>query len=77
VLNDAASLEMLAQACHAVDRLDAIAEAIEQHGVLSRTGKLSDLARHELALRRFVVGTLARLGLTVEPLKDIGRPPGV
>jgi hypothetical protein len=31
--------------------------------------------KHELANRAFVVRTLARLGLDVEAVKPIGRPP--
>ena len=32
--------------------------------------------RHELQARAFVVRTLQRLGLDVEAVKPVGRPPG-
>jgi hypothetical protein len=32
--------------------------------------------RAELANRAFVVRSLARLGLDVEPVRPMGRPPG-
>ena len=32
--------------------------------------------KHELSNRSFVVRTLARLGLDVEAVKPVGRPPG-
>jgi hypothetical protein len=75
VLNDAASLELLAQACSALDRLEELAASIAARGAVNKVGKLNECVRMELTLRKFVTVTLGKLGLTVDPLKDIGRPP--
>jgi hypothetical protein len=76
VLTDAPMLEAIEQICAAVDRLEAIGEAIERDGeiVHTRNGpKEHPGLRAEIALRAFVVRSLSRLGL--EAPKPIGRPP--
>ena len=68
---------MLAQACAAADRVEALAERISADGevVSSRAGpKAHPALRDELAGRAFIVRTLERLGLNVETIKPIGRP---
>ena len=70
---------MLAQAAAAMDRIAECAEAIERDGVAIRTKiglKEHPLLRHELAARAFVVRTLHRLGLDVEPLRAAAGRPG-
>jgi hypothetical protein len=78
-IEDAGGVEMLAQACAALDRAEACAEHIRQDGEIVRTKagpKDHPALKHELANRAFVVRTLARLGLDVEAIKPTGRPPG-
>ena len=78
-IDDAGGREMLAQACVALDRAEECAAEIARDGVTVRMKSgLRDhpALRHELANRAFVCRTLARLGLTFEPVKPIGRPPG-
>jgi hypothetical protein len=78
---DRASFETLGQACAAADRAEACRERIDADGELlfSRTGHPKDhpLLKHELAARSFLVRSLARLGLDLEPIRpQPGRPPG-
>jgi hypothetical protein len=75
---DAGGIEMLAQACQALDRAEALREEIDQDGAVIRVrGTIRDhpALKHELANRAFVVRTLARLGLNFEPVRpSVGRP---
>lgn len=74
---DAGGLEMLAQACAALDRAESCREQIDADGEITRTKaglREHALLKIELANRSFVVRTLARLGLDVEPVKAVGRP---
>ena len=77
-IEDCGGLEMLAQACQALDRAEALRGEIERDGeVLRVRGTVRDhpALRHELANRAFVVRTLARLGLNFEPVRpSVGRP---
>ena len=79
-IEDVGGLEMLAQACAAVDRAEGCRQMVDQHGpiVKTRSGIVREhpALRAELSARAFVVRTLARLGLDVEPVRPIGRPPG-
>jgi hypothetical protein len=69
---------MLALACQALDRAEALRREIERDGAVLRVrGTVKDhpALKHELANRAFVVRTLARLGLSFEPLRpSVGRP---
>ena len=70
---------MLAHACAALDTAEACAAQVAADGPVIRT-KGGGIREHpsfraELANRSFIVRTLARLGLDVEPVKAIGRPP--
>ena len=80
-IEDAGGIEMLAQACAACDRAEACAAAIERDGAVLRLkgGALKDhpALKHELANRAFVVRTLGRLGLDVEAVRPVGRPPAM
>ena len=77
-IEDCGGIEMLAQACQALDRAEALRREIERDGeVLRLRGTIKDhpALKHELANRAFVVRTLARLGLNFEPVKpSVGRP---
>jgi hypothetical protein len=78
-IEDRGGIELLAQACAALDRAERLAEAIALDGdvIHTRTGvpKSHPAIRDELANRAFVVRTLERLGLNVETIKPPGRPP--
>jgi hypothetical protein len=78
-ITDCGGMELLAQACQALDRAEGLAAAIARDGdvVRSRTGvpKTHPAVREELACRSFVVRTLERLGVTSETVKAPGRPP--
>ena len=77
-IEDCGGLEMLAQACQALDRAETLRSEIERDGeVLRLQGTVRDhpALKHELANRAFVVRTLVRLGLNFEPVKpSVGRP---
>jgi hypothetical protein len=75
---DIGGLELLAEACAARDRVEALREAIDRDGVAIKTRnglRGNPLLRDELANRSFIVRTLERLGITVESIKPVGRPP--
>ena len=77
-VQDTGGREMLAQACASLDRAEALAERIQQDGevIYTKAGPKDHPAlKHELANRAFVVRTLSRLGLDVEAIKPVGRPP--
>ena len=79
VIDDAVGIETLTSACQETDRAESLSEQIARDGELiqSERGMREHPAlRHQLAARAFVARQLARLGLDVEPLKPIGRPPG-
>jgi hypothetical protein len=80
VIDDAGGLAMLAQICSAADRVSEYASTIARDGPTIRTkGGLKDhpLLRHELAAQSFIVRSLHRLGLDIEPARHvIGRPAG-
>jgi hypothetical protein len=74
---DSGGLAMLEQACAAINRISEYGAAIDRDGPVLRTKqgpKEHPLLKHELAARSFVVRTLARLGLDVEPIRSIRRP---
>ena len=76
-ITDRGGIELLAQTCAAVDRVETLREAIDRDGevVHTRTGpKAHPALRDELAGRAFIVRTLERLGLNVETVKQPGRP---
>ena len=76
-MSDAAGREMLCSACQALDRAEACREIIEDEGEMIRTKtgpKENPLCKIELGNRAFVVRTLSKLGLDVEPVGRPGRP---
>jgi hypothetical protein len=76
-IEDEGGIELLAQACAALDRAEALAAAIAEDGAVIRTRsgpKSHPACKDELACRAFVARTLERLGLNVEVVKSPGRP---
>src|SRR6516162_1002096 len=76
-IDDAAGRELLAQACEAADRVARLAERIDADGevIESKNGpKVHPAVKEELAGRAFIVRTLRQLGLTLEPVRAVGRP---
>jgi len=76
-ISDVGGIELLLQACTASDRAEALAQRIRHDGevIYGRNGpKTHPALKEELALRAFIVRTLARLGLNVESVKPPGRP---
>ena len=77
-ITDRGGIELLAQACAALDRAEGLAAATATDGAIiyNRTGvpKSHPGCKDELACRAFVVRTLERLGLNVEAVRPVGRP---
>jgi hypothetical protein len=77
-VTDAGGIELLFQACSAADRAATLAAQVDRDGAMisSRQGsRAHPCLRDELANRAFCVRTLTRLGVTLEPVKPMGRPP--
>ena len=75
---DCGGLSMLEQACAAQDRIAECGVIIAREGSVVRTKsgpKEHPLLKIELQSRSFLVRTLIRSGLDVEPVKPMGRPP--
>jgi hypothetical protein len=77
---DRAGQEILCLACEALDRADVLAHAIEIDGPVIRDPKTGVSKSHpslrdELNNRAFCAKQLERLGLNLEPVKPMGRPP--
>lgn len=78
LIDDAAGVELLMQACGSADRVAELSEAISREGATVRikgTPKAHPALRDELANRAFICRTLERLGLNLESVKPIGHPP--
>ena len=78
-VDDAGGLEMLFQVCASADMAARLRERIDAEGIITKTKggpREHPLLKQELAYRSFVVRGLSRLGLAVEPLRTVGRPPG-
>jgi hypothetical protein len=78
-IDDIGGRELLAQACGALDVVEALGEAIVRDGtvVYSRAGpKAHPAVKDQIAARAFLVRTLEKLGVTSENIKPgPGRPP--
>ena len=78
-IRDIGGVEILAQVCAALDTAEQCAEQIRTDGVtiLTKTGlREHPSLKHELAARAFICRNLQRLGLNIETIKPVGRPPG-
>jgi hypothetical protein len=76
-ITDVGGKELLFQACAAADRVETLRDQINQEGEIIQTRQgLRDHPglKHEIANRSFVVRTLMRLGLDVQPANPVGRP---
>jgi hypothetical protein len=76
-IRDSGGLQLLQQICEAADHVHEFSTIIKRDGPVVRTKmgpKDHPLIKHEQAARSFIVRTLGRLGLDVEPVKAIGRP---
>jgi hypothetical protein len=76
-IRDSGGQEMLKQVCEAADDVAEDLAIIKRDGRTIRTkAGLRDhpLIRHALAGRSFVIKSLHRLGLDIEPIRNIGRP---
>ena len=77
-IEDCGGLEILTQACQALDRAEGLRGEIERVGEVLRLGdtiKYHPALKPELANRAFIVRTLVRLGLNFEPVRAaVGRP---
>jgi hypothetical protein len=80
-VSDVAGIELLGQACQAVDRAEALAAYVAADGEIVRTVngiKAHPGIKEELSCRSFIVRTLQKLGLNYEPLRSgPGHPPSV
>jgi hypothetical protein len=77
--SDAASYMVLYQSCAAVERAERCRAIIDTDGELIRVGKAvrsHPLLRDEVANRALACRLLKNLGLDLEPIRGIGRPPG-
>jgi len=79
ILDDPASQELLLLACEATDTSASCREAIDRDGVVTATqggtGRAHPLLQHLNAAQKFAASTLNSLGLTLEPVRAVGRPP--
>jgi hypothetical protein len=76
-ISDVGGVELLMQACLASDRAEALRARIDEDGETIHTKlglKAHPCLKDEIACRSFIVRTLERLGVTLEPLKPIGHP---
>lgn len=77
-IRDRGGLELLCLAAETLDRVQRLGDRIDAEGEVVRTKsgpKAHPALRDELAGRAFVARTLERLGLNVETIKPVGRPP--
>jgi hypothetical protein len=77
-IEDRGGIELLTQAAQAVDRLEALAERINQDGeiiIVRGIPKPHPALREELSTRSFVCRTLERLGLNLEAIRPTGGQP--
>jgi P27 family predicted phage terminase small subunit len=77
-ISDEAGRSILWEACMAHQRAEEAAALIATEGLILRSrqggGKENPLVKTELSLRGFVVRTLGKLGLGLEPVKNVGNP---
>jgi hypothetical protein len=77
-ISDAGGVEILYQAAAATDLAETLADVIRSEGPMLQTAhtRRSHPAVKELIqARAFVCRALGQLGLNVEPLRSVGRPP--
>jgi hypothetical protein len=76
--DDRAGLEILQQICTAVDQIEALNVEIARDGVTTQNGargmREHPALRPLVALKSFVVRSLGKLGIGLEPVRSVGRP---
>lgn len=78
-IEDSGGRAVLLQVCSATDNLAECDAAIARDGAMIRTKngpKEHPLCKQRLALRAFICRSVQRLGLNLEAVKPVGRPPG-
>jgi hypothetical protein len=78
-IHDSGGIEILMQACSALDRAEECSDQIDIEGptITTKSGmREHPLLKMELQNRAFVCRSLQRLGLNIETIKPIGRPSG-
>ena len=76
---DHGGVELLMQCAECADRLAMLSARIEADGIIidTKTGpRPHPLLKDEVANRNFLARTIEKLGLTLEPIKKVGHPPG-
>jgi hypothetical protein len=79
VFTDPGSTEIAYQACLSRSRAESCRQIIDREGELirTRTGtRAHPLLREECAARALLARLIQKLGMNLEPVKAIGRPPG-
>lgn len=80
VVEDAAGMQILANACAMLDRAEALSALIEEQGLVLRTRnggmRANPAVAAELAARGFINRAIGRLGINQSELKSVGRPAG-
>jgi hypothetical protein len=77
-VDDIGGIELLTQACHTADRVEALAAQINADGevVATRNGmKEHPGLRAEASGRAFICRVIQKLGINTEPIRPVGRPP--
>lgn len=77
-ISDAGGIEILLQVCRATDRVESLCEQIDSDGevvMVKGVPKPHPLLRDEIQIRAFICRGLQKLGLNVEAVKPVGRPP--
>src|SRR5262249_34693762 len=78
-IQDRGGVEMLLIGCAALDRAERLRVQIDADGEIIRTRngpKAHPALRDEVQARAQVMRCLEKLGLNLEPIKSVGRPPG-
>ena len=79
-INDSGGLALLTNACEAYDRINECQQTLDNDGltITDRYGqtKVHPLCSVQRDARSQFVQSIKLLNLDLEPLKDIGRPPG-
>ena len=79
-ITDAAGLALVTTAAECLDRMRAAQVAIEEHGEVVtdryKQVKINPACTLEKDSRAGLLAALKALNLDLEPLKEIGRPPG-
>ena len=76
-IHDAGGVALLFQACSAIDTAEVLGEAIARDGAViyvRGTPRSHPAIKDQLTARALACRLLEKLGVTLEPLKPLGRP---